>query len=106
MISRRLWLEALVQGRLWGGNHTVSLSKAKGTVRVGPSVWLRRRQSAQRMLGLRRYGGQSWCTQGTRDFSDIAALGFEDSLWFGAGPEQTVTEEIGSVGLARVGVRP
>lgn len=45
-------------------------------------------------------------TGNARDFSDIAALGFEDSLWFGAGPEQTVTEEIGSVGLARVGVRP
>lgn len=45
-------------------------------------------------------------TGNARDFSDIAALGFDDSLWFGAGPEQTVTEEIGSVGSARVGVRP
>lgn len=36
------------------------------------------------------------CTGNAGEFSDIAAFGFVDSLWFRAGPRQAVTEEIKS----------
>lgn len=48
------------------------------------------------------------CTWNDREFSDTDAFGFEASLSFRAGPEQTVTERLGSKGLASAGqgVRP
>ena len=43
------------------------------------------------------------CTWNDREFSDTDAFGFEDSLSFRTGPEQTVTERLGSKRLASAG---